>query len=664
MKRVIYSSYTKLIAALLFITSIVLAALTLTNGVTEFFEEKVRLYDFESNFSRSRHMSFLLDEPENTVFNAYMNLYRVGEDEITQPTREEMESAIEDALYNLHCTDNVNYYVRWNDRVFTNCGASSPEEVMYGEFFSYVKKAANAAAVERNTEPYSRRMSYMIEELSRYDLESEIVVATSIKEETVESCKTIWQRQADIVQRTFIIALAFVAFAILLLIYLVCVCGKNRLGEYKNMWLDNIFAEIHLAFIGFSGFFAVMAYMVLLDEYFVGDFSHNMLFVAAGFLAAAAGAIILSSFLSIIRNVKCKRIVKTSIIFIVLIWIYKGLRSFFRAIGYALSRKTSIILISFLLVYTAAIGILGILAAAHSGLWILVGVLTFLFASFLLSYRAKDLDEVKKGVSEIRGGNLAYKIPELHCEDMKLLADNVNCIGKGLDESVSAKLKAERLKTELVTNVSHDLKTPITSIISYAELLSSSEELTEEARDYVSVILKKGERLKNLTQDLFDISKVQSGNEDVVLEKLDVSLLINQSLGEHDNEIQKSGLPFVVDAPKELYISADGRKMSRAISNLINNILKYTMKNTRVFIKAFENDGEVVMEFKNIASYPMNFSADEITQRFVRADESRTTEGSGLGLAIAKSYTELCNGKFEIILDGDMFKAVLKFKKF
>ena len=664
MKRVIYSSYTKLIAALLFITSIVLAALTLTNGVTEFWEEKVRLYDFESNFSRSRHMSFLLDEPENTVFNAYMNLYRVGEeDEITQPTREEMESAIEDALYNMHCTDNVNYYVRWNDRVFTNCGASSPEEVMYGEFFSYVKRSPEGYT-ERNTEPYSRRMSYMLEEISEYDRESEIIISTNIKEETVTSCKAIWQRQAGIVHSTFIISLACVAFAILLLIYLICVCGKNRLGEYKNMWLDNIFAEIHLAFIGLAGFFTVAAYMVLLDEYFVGDFPHNMLFLATGFLAVAAGTIILTSFLSMIRNVKCKKIVKTSIILTVLIWICKGLRSFFRAIGYTMSRKTGIVLVSMLFVYTSVIGILGILAAAHSSLWIFVGVLTFLFASFLLAYRAKDLDEVKKGVAEIRNGNVSYKIPELRCEDMKLLADNVNDIGKGLDESVSAKLKAERLKTELITNVSHDLKTPITSIISYAELLSSSEELTEEARDYVSVILKKSERLKNLTQDLFDISKVQSGNEDVVLEKLDVSLLINQSLGEHDSEIQKSGLPFVVDAPKELYISADGRKMSRAISNLINNILKYAMKNTRVFIKAFENDGEVVMEFKNIASYPMNFSADEITQRFVRADESRTTEGSGLGLAIAKSYTELCNGKFEIILDGDMFKAVLRFKKF
>ena len=197
-----------------------------------------------------------------------------------------------------------------------------------------------------------------------------------------------------------------------------------------------------------------------------------------------------------------------------------------------------------------------------------------------------------------------------------------------------------------------------------AEELTTIEDLPEEARDYVSVISKKSERLKNLTLDLFDISKVQSGNEDVILEKIDVSVLINQSLGEHDNEIKSSELPFFVEAPKELYIAADGRKMSRVVSNLINNILKYTLKNTRVFITAFEKEGNVIIEFKNIASYPMNFNPDEITQRFTRGDESRTQEGNGLGLAIAKSYTEICNGKFEIVTDGDMFKAILTFRKY
>ena len=288
----------------------------------------------------------------------------------------------------------------------------------------------------------------------------------------------------------------------------------------------------------------------------------------------------------------------------------------------------------------------------------------FGFATFFVSYRAQDIEEIKKGVNEVKNGNLAYKIPEPKSEDIKALAENVNDIARGFDESVSAKLKAERMKTELVTNVSHDLKTPLTSIINYTELLSSVDGLPEEARDYAKIIASKSDRLKHLTQDLFDISKVQSGNETISPEKLDVALLISQTLGENDSEIKSSGLPFYVTTPKELYIFADGGKMSRVLSNLISNILKYGMKNTRAFISAFEEGDNIVIEFKNIASYPMDFEADEIVGRFVRADESRTTEGNGLGLAIAKSYTELCGGKFEIVIDGDMFKSIIKFKKY
>lgn len=441
------------------------------------------------------------------------------------------------------------------------------------------------------------------------------------------------------------------------------------------MWLDNIWTEIHLAAAGGSGICTVMVGVLLLDEYISGRFAHNLLHWIMGSVAFLASIIIITSLLSIIRNIKCRRFIESSIIFRVIRlclrilikiakWFFRGFKAFWKAVFRILSKKSGIIMIGSLFIYTAIIGIFGLFSAIFASVWIFLGILLFGFACFILAYRAKDFDEIKKGVSEVRNGNVAYKIPELKCEDMRALAVNINDIAKGLDESVSAKVKAERMKTELITNVSHDLKTPITSIISYTELLSQIENLPEEARDYVSVISKKSERLKNLTLDLFDISKVQSGNEDIILEKIDVSLLINQSLGEHDNEIQISELPFIVEAPKELYIAADGRKMSRVVSNLINNILKYTMKNTRVFITAFEKEGNVVIEFKNIASYPMNFNSDEITQRFTRGDESRTQEGNGLGLAIAKSYTEICNGKFEIVTDGDMFKAILTFRKY
>lgn len=677
MKKIIYSYYTKAAAVILFIISIISGVLIVSNGVSKFIKEKELVYAFESDFSESEYFTPLLDAPENVIFNAYNNFYD-PDDETESADGQTVEQNIEQRLNNLYCADKINYYIKLNNKVFTNCGAQKPEELMQGDFYSYISKD-ETEHIERESKPLHNRYSeYMIEKIAHYDETSTITMCTNIKKDYAKEYRVIWERQAAIANKAITQILFVVVFAVLLLIYLICVCGKNKDGEQKTIWLDNIWAEIHLSAIGFFGIGAVGIFIGLLDEYFSGHFPLNLFNLVVGTSLALASAVILTSLLSIIRNIKCRSFLKSSVIFRIARWIWetfikavkwlhKKLQSYKKTLSEVLSQKTGIILISRLFVYTAVIGLCGIFAGVFEfvcAFWIFAGVLFFGFACYVVSYRAKELDEIKKGVSEIRNGNTAYKITEPKSEDMKILAANINDIAKGLDESVSAKLKAERLKTDLITNVSHDLKTPLTSIISYTELLSKVDDLPEEAKDYVQVISKKSERLKNLTQDLFDISKVQSGNEDVVLEKLDVSLLINQSLGELDSEIKKSELPFCVDTPKELYISADGRKMSRVVSNLINNILKYSMKNTRVFITAFEKDGEIIMEFKNISSYPMDFNADEIVGRFVRGDESRTAEGNGLGLAIAKSYTEICNGQFEIIIDGDMFKAIIKFRKY
>ena len=684
MKKFLYSNYTKTIAVLLFVVSIVLGALVATNGIAEYCNEKELVYGFENDFNEARFFSSLLEAPESAIFNAYHNFYHVDDENETVDRErpliingETIEQYIGNKLNDLYCADKINYYVKWNDTIFTNCGATSEEELMTAQFYCLTKRDDKG-----NTERESSQTRYysypLLDELSLYDKSTSIVVCTSVKDAYVDECRVVWDRQENIVNDTFALTLIYVIIALLLFIYLLCVCGKNKDGEHKSMWLDNIWTEVHLAAIGGLGFGAVVICVILLDDYFTGHLPHNLMNMVVGLSAAIASAVVITSTLSIIRNIKCKKFVESSIIVRVIRWCWRvfvkvvkwfirKLKTFKNAISYSLSQKTGAILISMLFAYTAIISVCCLFTFLNFILfafWIMVGFAVFGFACFVVSYRAKDIDEIRKGVSEVRNGNVAYKIPELKSEDMKALATNINDIAKGLDESVSAKVKAERMKTELITNVSHDLKTPLTSIISYTELLANVEGLPEEAKDYAQIIANKSDRLKTLTQDLFDISKVQSGNESVVLEKLDVSLLINQSLGEHDNEIKKSELPFCVNAPKELYISADGRKMSRVISNLISNILKYTMKNTRVFISAYEENGEVVMEFKNIASYPMDFNTDEIVGRFVRGDESRTQEGNGLGLAIAKSYTEICNGKFEIVLDGDMFKAILKFRKY
>lgn len=668
MKKFIYSNYTKFIAAVLFVISVVLGTLGVTIGIEGYCNEKSFIYDLESDFDDVQYLSDLLEDVESEIFIAFRN-FNLSEDK--NDIGDTIEQSIEKRLNNLRSADKINYYVRYNNTVFTNCGAASENELITSQFYRLVSKNENG-----NIEIKSNQKRYytIFDEILSFDKKTPIIACTSIKETYVNECRTIWDRQAAIVRDTFVTLLACIVVSLFTFVYLLCVCGKTKDGEHKLMWLDNIWTEIHLAFIVGIGGGAAVGYVLLIDEFVSWGYSHNLLNVITTFLAAIASTVVLTSLLSIVRNIKCKRFVESSIIFRVVRWsikkififsklVCKKIRKGGRLFLKTLSKKIGALLIGMLLVYTFLIGIFSI-CAEHSPMWLALGILLFGFASLVIAFRVRDIEEIRKGISEVRNGNVSYKIPELKCEDMKVLAANFNDIAKGLDESVSAKVKAERLKTELITNVSHDLKTPITSIINYVELLSKIDGLPEEAKDYISVVAKKSERLKNLTQDLFDISRVQSGNEAVVLEKIDVALLINQTLGENDNEIQKSGLSFCVNASKKLYISADGRKMSRVISNLISNILKYTMKNTRVFITACERDSEVIIEFKNIASYPMNFDADEIVGRFVRGDESRTADGNGLGLAIAKSYTEICNGNFEVVIDGDMFKAILKFEKY
>ena len=712
MKKIVYASALKLVAVILMIASLVAGVLVATDGILKYDREDPQLYALELDFSQSWYVAYLLNTPENLVYSAYWRTFEEQETSIEAETaepmttdREEIEETettlaeqdtagdeadtgveivgdvaehFEEISANLHQlldgfenADQINYFIQWNDEVFTNCGAKNAEELMQGEYYAYLKRD-NSGIVERSAT--HERLPYRMEDLDRYGDTSTIVISCSLKDEAAREYKAIWERQAGMVLRTGMRTLICVISALLLFIYLLCVCGKTSTGEYQNMWLDRVWLEIHLACMAGAGLGAVALCFYVLDEFMSGHFPYKLVGWVMGTVSAIGLLVIITSLLSIIRNIKTRRLLESSVIFQILRWVLRlivrilkwigrQIKAFGRAIGHLFSRKTGILFGSLLLIYTALIAISGMLAV-YEYTWVLAGVLLFLFACFVVGWRAKDLDEVQKGVREVRRGNVSYKIPELKCEDMKALAENINDIAKGLDESVAARVKAERMKAELITNVSHDLKTPITSIISYTELVSQMEDLPEEARDYVAIIAKKGERLKNLTQDLFDISKAQSGNEDVVLEKLDVALLISQALGEHDNEIQSSGLPFCVDAPKELYVSADGRKMSRVLSNLIQNILKYTMKNTRVFITAAERDGEVELVFKNISAHPLNFSQEEITQRFVRGDESRTTEGNGLGLAIAKSYTELCNGTFEVVVDGDLFKAVLRLKKY
>lgn len=287
----------------------------------------------------------------------------------------------------------------------------------------------------------------------------------------------------------------------------------------------------------------------------------------------------------------------------------------------------------------------------------------------VLVYRnTKDRQRIVKGIEKIKEGDFHYKVDEknLHGDNLAL-AQAVNSIGEGIRTAVETSMKDERLKADLITNVSHDIKTPLTSIINYVDLIKRENIEDEKVRSYVDVLDTKSQRLKQLTDDLVEASKISSGNIALHWEKINLVELVNQTLGEFSEKFELKHLtPVMNTADNSMYIEADSRRIWRVMENLFNNIFKYALEGTRVYVDMKEHvdeEGTRYAEFsiKNISAQPLNINADELTERFIRGDVARSTEGSGLGLSIAQNLTEVQKGRFEIQLDGDLFKVILTF---
>lgn len=293
-------------------------------------------------------------------------------------------------------------------------------------------------------------------------------------------------------------------------------------------------------------------------------------------------------------------------------------------------------------------------------------ILAIVYTAYLYNCLIKLLERARvlnEASSVLAGGSFDIVLPE----DFGLLnsyAKNLNNVKEGFKTAVLEEVKSQNMKTELISSVSHDLKTPLTSIITYVDLLKNENLDNETRKEYLDVLDKKSRRLKVLIEDLFEASSASSGNIELHLEKLDVIALLRQTLGELEEKINESTLQMKVSLPEDKVLcELDGRRTYRVFDNVINNILKYAMANTRVYIDAEERDKEISFIFKNISAYEMNFDSSEITERFTRGDKSRNTDGSGLGLAIAKSLVELQNGSLNISIDGDLFKLIVTFPK-
>ncbi|MDE7222477.1 MAG: HAMP domain-containing histidine kinase, partial [Acetatifactor sp.] len=287
-----------------------------------------------------------------------------------------------------------------------------------------------------------------------------------------------------------------------------------------------------------------------------------------------------------------------------------------------------------------------------------VGIYTF--------RRSAERNEIISGISRIRGGDIGYILDSEHLHgDNKELAASVNNMGDGIRKAVATSMKDERMQADLITNVSHDIKTPLTSIINYVELLKREKITQEPVCSYITVLDSKAQRLKQLTDDLLEASRISSGNITLDNNRLDLTELVRQSVGEFSEKLEARKLQIMVTEPNSpAYIYADSRRMWRVVENLFNNICKYAMEGTRVYVDLEKKDGAIALSMKNISETALNFNPDELTERFVRGDVSRSSEGSGLGLSIAKNLTELQKGEFQIVLDGDLFKVTLRFQEY
>ncbi|WP_066503588.1 sensor histidine kinase [Abyssisolibacter fermentans] len=289
-----------------------------------------------------------------------------------------------------------------------------------------------------------------------------------------------------------------------------------------------------------------------------------------------------------------------------------------------------------------------------------------LYSILLFMFLLRFLMKIKK-LNEASNQLASGKFDLEYNEDMgifKPVFENFNNINKGFIVAIDEATKSQQMKTELISNVSHDLKTPLTSIITYVDLLKNDEIDDKTQKKYIEILDKKSKRLKVLIEDLFEASKANSGNIELCLENVDVIALFRQTLGELEEKMNESSLDFKINLPIDKAIcELDGRKTFRIFENIMSNIFKYSMNNSRVYIDVEENDKQISFIFRNISAYEMNFNSEEIIDRFTRGDKSRNTEGSGLGLAITKSFVEIQKGNLEIIIDGDLFKLIVTFPK-
>lgn len=444
---------------------------------------------------------------------------------------------------------------------------------------------------------------------------------------------------------------------IISLVYLTLATGRRTEEEKIHLNpIDKIKTEILVA----AFIFMMVELVILITKVNSEEWAVYGIIVASGTVSLVIDGLFLIFYLSMVRRMKAEMLWETS----VACWLERGIRKVFAR------QKTTVRVLLLFAGHMAVCFVLAVGAFYYQSMTALVVLLLFSAGEcYMILRKAVEQYQIRQGVEKIRDGALSGKIDieQLHGEE-KSLAEAINNIGEGLLHAVDDSTKNERMKADLITNVSHDIKTPLTSIINYVNLMKLEKIDNERVQGYIQILDEKSQRLRQLTADLVEASKISSGNVKLDMQVIDLVELVYQTSGEFNEKFEQKELTIVTKLPKTaVLIRADGRQIYRVIENLYNNVAKYALEKTRVYVDIAYVEEKVVFSIKNVSEHSLareNSNAGDLTERFIRGDSSRTTEGSGLGLSIAKSLTVLMGGVFDIKVDGDLFKASITFPQY
>ncbi len=447
-------------------------------------------------------------------------------------------------------------------------------------------------------------------------------------------------------------------------VFLMCSAGhRGRYAEVQPGWGNWVPVDVLvICYISCTS----VAIAAVADGYYSSPFLQIFALVIAGSLCAA---MTLGLLMSIAVRFKLGKWWQNSLVYYAWSWVKRLLGWAWRMVKGAVALICKIPMVSKTMMAYGVITLVEFLMILiftwEPGAYLLVWILYRIALLPAVVYVALVLRKLQNGAKAIAEGDMNYQInTELMLPEFKKHAQNLNKIREGMTVAVEQKLKSERMKTELITNVSHDIKTPLTSIINYSDLIGKEPCDNPQILEYAQVLHRQSDRLKRLIEDLVEASKASTGNLEVHLAPCEVGVMISQTIGEYEQRLQTSQLTLVVNEPdKPIQIMADGRRLWRVFDNLMNNICKYSQPGTRVYLTLEEGQEDAVIIFRNTSRDPLNLSPDELMERFVRGDSARNSEGNGLGLSIARSLTELQKGTMSISIDADLFKVILRFPK-